>query len=51
MNERKIIDTIIRKLEVSNGDAQAIYEAAEMTHPEWFDGSLTDAQIIKNICK
>lgn len=51
MNERKIIDAIIRKLDVTNGDAQSIYEAAEMTRPELFDGTKTDAQIIKELCK
>jgi hypothetical protein len=51
MNERKIIDAITRKLDVSNGDAQGIFEAAEMTRPELFDGSRTDAEIIKELCR
>ena len=51
MDERKIIDAITRKLKVCNGDAQGIFEAAEMTRPELFDGSKTDAEIIKALCK
>jgi hypothetical protein len=31
--ERKVIDGIIESLEVSNGAAQSIFEAYEMSHP------------------
>ena len=51
INERKIIDAIIERLEVSNGDAQGIYEAAQMSQPELFNGSKSQQEIIEELCK
>lgn len=51
INERRVIDAIIKNLEVSNGDAQSIYEAAELTRPELFGGQFSEAEIIQELCR
>ena len=50
LNERRIIDALITRLDCSNGDAQGVYEAATMSRPELFSGLLTEAQVIDAIC-
>lgn len=47
--ERKVIDGIIESLEVSNGDAQSILEAYEMSHPiNWKDSV---ESIVQKVCE
>ena len=47
--EREVIDGIIESLEVSNGDAQSILEAYEMSHTiNWKDSVVS---IVAKVCE